>query len=130
MIKKTFVYVRSCLLLSLLLAASEASAALTYFLLLGIAPNLAAGQARQTCIYPREYGAIPDDGLPDSAELQAAIDAAIPGSIICLEAGTYEIDTTLQIKKPIIIRGTWDIILAILWRSAYAYRDTRSGRRQ
>ncbi|WP_428938767.1 glycosyl hydrolase family 28-related protein [Fontivita pretiosa] len=45
----------------------------------------------------RAYGAIPDDGIDDTAAIQAAIDAArVPGQIIQFPAGTFHISRALN----------------------------------
>jgi len=85
---------------------------LSVFMLL-MTTVLVAHSSPHHCVNPRDYGAIPDDGIPDGAALQAVLEAAPPGAVICLESGTYEIDTTLEIKKPVTIRGVWNTTLAI-----------------
>ena len=53
------------------------------------------------------YGAIPNDGIDDSAAIQAAIDACpTNGAAIFLPAGIYHVTNTVYINKPnIVLRG-------------------------
>jgi hypothetical protein len=55
-----------------------------------------------------DYGAIPDDGLDDTNEIQAALDATASGAVY-LPAGQYDIDGFLVINKSnIVLRGSGD----------------------
>jgi len=52
-----------------------------------------------------EYGAYPDDGLDDTAAIQAAIDGTASG-VIGFEAGRYELSDILYIRKShLVLRG-------------------------
>ncbi|MEM7559090.1 MAG: glycosyl hydrolase family 28-related protein, partial [Planctomycetota bacterium] len=44
-----------------------------------------------------DYGALPDDGMDDTAEIQAALDAAgTSNRVVFLQPGTYDVSDTLQ----------------------------------
>ncbi|MDB4633095.1 right-handed parallel beta-helix repeat-containing protein [bacterium] len=47
--------------------------------------------------------------VPIGGDIQAAIDSATAGDTIQLEAGTYEIDDTLQVSIPITIAGAAEV---------------------
>jgi hypothetical protein len=64
------------------------------------------------CIDPVAYGAVPNDGKPDQAAIQRAIDAAEASSgEVCLGRGTFELErpgttaSLLVAKGDIVIRG-------------------------
>ena len=53
---------------------------------------------------PANFGAFPNDGLDDTASLQAAINAAIasgPFATVQLESGAYELTTTLRVAQAV-----------------------------
>jgi len=76
----------------------------------------AAAVAPTTCTRAEDFGAVPNDGLDDRVELQAAIDAAQAGSG-CLELGPGMFHATrkptagvasipsLRISRPLVLRG-------------------------
>lgn len=57
-------------------------------------------------VYARDYGAVGDGVTDDAPAIQAAINAAAPGSTIVLEAGrTYYLKKGLAIRKPLALEG-------------------------
>ena len=55
-------------------------------------PDATLSQAVTTCSSPRDFGAIPDDGIDDRTALQAVF-TACAGATVSLEAGQYEVVT-------------------------------------
>ncbi len=74
---------------------------LIYFFLIATLIGCGSGSAKTSnttsrlsspptgCYDPRDYGAIPDDGISDQAALQQAVDAAPSGSTVCIGPGHY-----------------------------------------
>ncbi|HWP40194.1 MAG TPA: right-handed parallel beta-helix repeat-containing protein [Tepidisphaeraceae bacterium] len=69
---------------------------------------LSPGSQPMPVIDVRTYGALPDDGIDDTAAIQAAIDAArIPGQTIQFPPGTFHISRALNPRGfGRVIRGT------------------------
>lgn len=66
-----------------------------------------------------DYGVIPDDGIDDTNEIQAAIDATASGAVY-LPAGRYDIDGFLVINKSnIVLRGAGDDVNGTILYSEY-----------
>lgn len=63
--------------------------------------------ATGTVFHVSTYGAVPDDGVSDHAEIQAACDAAVAngGGIVRFDAGRYLVNTDSDPRDPIRIRG-------------------------
>ena len=59
-----------------------------------------------TCVNPASYGAVPNDGKPDTAALQQAIDhaEAISGDV-CLGPGEWDVDKGRGIASLIVGGG-------------------------
>lgn len=57
-----------------------------------------------------DFGAIPDDGLDDSAAIQAAINASQAGDIINFGPGTYDLHSALQVRSNREYKG-WNATL-------------------
>lgn len=66
--------------------------------------------AAVACVDPATYGAIPDDGQPDTAALQRAIDVAVDaGGKLCLPKGTFQVERTRELGSLMITRGPLEI---------------------
>jgi hypothetical protein len=52
-----------------------------------------------------DYGAVPDDGLDDTAAIQAALGAAADGDVVRLPAGTFQITNRLTCNRAIAFEG-------------------------
>lgn len=63
-------------------------------------PATSAAAPAQVVVRVADYGARPDDGQDDSAGIQAALDAAPPGSRVQFESGTYQHSTMLVARRP------------------------------
>jgi hypothetical protein len=74
-----------------------------------------------------DYGAIPDDGVDDTNEIQAAIDATASGAVY-LPAGQYDIDGFLVINKSnIVLRGDGDDANGTILYSEYNATEKTGG---
>src|SRR5690349_14982187 len=71
------------------------------------ATTLAAGSGAGGCFDPKDFGAIPNDGLSDRVAIQNAMDAATSagGGTVCLSAGHWTLD-----RAPI---GSYDRFAAL-----------------
>ena len=66
------------------------------------------------CTDPASFGAVPDDGLGDSAAIQQALDSVPVGGVVCLGRGTFDIETPLTLSRRLTLQGHWDTTLAML----------------
>jgi hypothetical protein len=83
-------------------------------------PHLQTPQANSNIVNAALLGAVPDDGIDDTAALQAAFNRS--DSTILLASGTY------QISRPInILATTHDVIIYAYGASIDASRSTLSG---
>ncbi len=53
------------------------------------------GQVMADCLNPASFGAVPNDGVGDSAAIQQVLDAIPLGGVVCLGSGTFDIGTPL-----------------------------------
>jgi len=74
---------------------------------------LAAIQVQQSLALENKILASPGD------DLLHIINQAPPGSVICLQEGEYLIDTTLEIQKPLTVRGSTKTIVSLSTETPY-----------
>ena len=76
------------------------------------------GLAQANCVNPASFGAVPNDGMGDSAAIQQALDSVPLGGVVCLGSGTFEIETPLTLSRRLTLQGSWDTTLAMQADSA------------
>lgn len=76
------------------------------------------GQVMADCLNPASFGAMPDDGVGDSAAIQQALDTVPLGGVVCLGSGTFDIETPLTLSRRLTLQGNWDTTLAMQADSA------------
>jgi uncharacterized protein YaiE (UPF0345 family) len=74
---------------------------------------LGASTAFSQNISVASYGAIPNDGVDDTAAIQAAFNAAakLPGSIITFAAGTYDISASAGQNQALLLNGATNLTI-------------------
>ncbi len=66
--------------------------------------DLAPGAPVDTVVFAPDATGV-DDGLDDTPMLQARLDAAAPGTVVRLAAGTYTLATTLRVPPGVVLAG-------------------------
>ena len=54
------------------------------------------------------YGAVPDDGVCDADEIQAAIDDSGAGDVVYLPDGTFNLNANIQLDGGVYLVGAGD----------------------
>lgn len=70
-----------------------------------------------------DYGAFPNDGLDDTAGINAAIQAAPYGALVYMPAGTYEITSAILPKSGMKLAGAGQNDTILKFEGTYAYES-------
>lgn len=70
-----------------------------------IRPVVLADDQSGNTLSVTEFGAVPNDGLPDHEAFQAALDNAGRNGVVNVPAGTYDLNQTVRIPSRVVLKG-------------------------